>query len=71
VGNKVRTEQDAQAIRDYCRLHAIELSALIPFDDRIGAVDRLGGSVLDQAPDSAAVREITSLVERLSRAQAA
>jgi CO dehydrogenase maturation factor len=71
VANKVRTEPDAQAVRDYCRLHAIELAALIPFDDRIGAVDRLGGSVLDQAPDSAALREIASLVDRLSRAHAA
>jgi CO dehydrogenase maturation factor len=65
VGNKLRTDQDRAAIAEYCRLHAIEIAALIPFDEQVGAADSTGASLMDHSPDSSAVREITHLADRL------
>lgn len=75
VANKVRTAQDEAAVREYCDRHGIELLSVVPFDPHVTEADNAGVSVLDHAPSSQAVAEITrlgqSLESRLAKHQSA
>lgn len=66
VANKVRTEEEERAIRDYCDRHGVELAAVIPFDPAVTDADNQGGALLDLAPRSAAVRHIVELAQSLN-----
>lgn len=68
VANKVRSVQDEQAIRDYCAAQELEVAAIVPFDEHVTEADRDGRALLDVAPDSAAVRAITQLTEKIAGA---
>jgi len=70
VANKVRTPEDAQAVRDYCAGHDLEVVAVVPFDESVTTADRNGNALLDVAPDSPAVAAITSLADRVAGRQA-
>lgn len=65
VANKVRSERDALAIREYCLRRGFELLAVVPFDDRVIEADHLGRAVIDHAPDSATVAAVHALAEEL------
>lgn len=66
VGNKIRTPDDAQAVRAYCSAHDLDVAAMMPFEDRVTAADREGRSFLDFAPDSPLVQQVKVLADRLS-----
>ncbi len=68
VANKIRSESDEAAVRDYCAKHDIELVARIPFDEAIVEAYRAGISALDHNPDSPAMVEIRTLAQRLAAA---
>jgi CO dehydrogenase maturation factor len=65
VANKVRSDRDTAAIREYCDRHDFSLQAVIPFDDAITEADQTGRSLIDVAPYAAAVAEIEALADRL------
>ena len=66
VANKVRDDGDRSAIADFCRVHAMRLVGVVPFDGSLAEVERGGGAPVDAAPDSPAVRAITELAVTLS-----
>ena len=65
VANKVRSERDEVAIRDYCAGHDLPLLAVVPFDADVAEAERLGRAVLDTAPAAPAVDRLRSLANRL------
>lgn len=66
VANKVRDAGDRAAIGDFCRAHAMQLVAEIPYDAAMADAERRGGAPIDIAPHSIAVGAITTLAGRLS-----
>lgn len=65
VANKVRSERDDAAIREYALRRSIEVVGTIPFDDAVTEADREGRALIDAAPESAAassIRRIADLV---------
>ncbi len=65
VANKVRSERDEAAIRDYCAGHDLPVVAVVPFDDDVAEAERLGQAVLDTAPAALAVDRVRALAGRL------
>ena len=65
IANKVRDEEDARVIRDYCRAHQLELAAEIPYDEAVRDADRRGRALIDHAPESASVRVMRALAQQL------
>lgn len=66
VANKVRNEEDRQAIAEYCAVHALELVGEVPYDAVLLEAERHGTPPLDYAPGSPAVRAIQQLASRLA-----
>lgn len=66
IANKVRDEEDARVISDYCRAHQLELAAEIPYDEAVRDADRRGRALIDHAPDSPSVTAMRQLAGRLA-----
>ncbi len=66
VANKLRTDRDEAAVREYCARHDIEVLAAVPFDPAVTEADNQGLSLLDEAPDGPAVKAIERLVDSLA-----
>lgn len=64
VANKLRVDEDREAVRSYAELHGIPLVAEVPFDDEISRIDRAGRAPLE-SPDAPAVRAIGDLASTL------
>ena len=69
VANKVRHTRDEEAVRRYCEERGLEILAVLPFDDEVLEADQSGTPVLDADPESAYVRLVEQLVERLPAAR--
>ncbi len=67
VANRVRTEQDKAAIRQYCGNHGLELAAVIPFDDAAVQAEMAGQALVDHAPQSPAVQAVAALIDVLNQ----
>jgi CO dehydrogenase maturation factor len=65
VANKVRGPRDEEAIRRYCAERGLEILAVLPFDEEVLEADQSRIPLLDQYPDSAYVKEVEQLRERL------
>jgi CO dehydrogenase maturation factor len=65
VANKVRDEQDREAIEEFCADHDLEIAAVVPFDDAIRHADQEGTAPIDHAPDADGVRAVRDLAEDL------
>jgi CO dehydrogenase maturation factor len=65
VANKLRSDRDAAAIREYCDRHGFTLQGTIPFDEAIMEADRSGQSLIDVAPQSPAIAAVASLADAL------
>ena len=66
LANKVRDEQDREAIGEFCDAHDMSLIGSIPFDLALANVERRGGAPIDAIPDSPAVRAIVGLADSLT-----
>ena len=66
IANKVRSSEEATAIREYCARHDLELGALIPFDPQVTRADNAGLALLDVAPQSEAVKQIQAVARSLN-----
>jgi CO dehydrogenase maturation factor len=64
IANKVRSEDDAALVADRTGL---EVVGAVPGDEAFATAERRRRAPIDDAPESRAVREIESLVDRLVR----
>lgn len=66
VANQVRTDQDREAIAQFCDKNGLELIAFVPFDEGIVEAERAAQAPIDHAPDGLAVQAITDLATALA-----
>lgn len=69
LANKVRSEEDLQAIAEFCARSDLELFGSVPFSETAGDADRRGVPVVDAAPDVTAA--VAKLLEALQPVPAA
>jgi CO dehydrogenase maturation factor len=67
VANRVRSDLEREAVEQYCRNHALELAAVIPYDEAVLEAELLGLAPIDHAPDSPAMLAVRVLAESLER----
>ncbi|MDP9355644.1 MAG: hypothetical protein M3Q71_03585 [Chloroflexota bacterium] len=65
VANKVRSDRDEAAIRDYCAARGLPVLVVVPFDADVADAERQGLAVLDSAPYAAAVGAVRGIAEGL------
>lgn len=66
VGNKVRTDQDEQAIREFCNRNDLPISAIVPFDESFIQAEREGKAVVDVDGESVGLSEISRLADEIA-----
>jgi CO dehydrogenase maturation factor len=67
IANKIRDDRELEAVHEFAERHQLEVTGVIPYDERLPEAERAQASPLDYAPDAPAVRAITELAERLVR----
>ncbi len=65
IANKLRSLQDEEAVKAYCRNHDLELIATIPFDENVVEADRTGRAVIDYDVTSPIVEELSRVADFL------
>lgn len=65
IANKVRNEEEEQAIREYCEKIDLPIALIIPFDEKVRAADLKGVSIMDFDENSKVVKAIQNFVEGL------
>lgn len=65
VVNKSAADSDAPRVQEFL---GVPLIAVVPVDEAVKSAERAGVALLDHAPESAAVRAIESLAEKLDAA---
>jgi CO dehydrogenase maturation factor len=65
VVNKVGADDDAARVQEFL---GVPLIAVVPVDDGVRSAERAGVALLDHAPDSAAIRAIELLADKLDAA---
>jgi CO dehydrogenase maturation factor len=63
VANKVRSERDEAALREYCARREFEVIGAVPFDERVTEADQQGQALIDYAPTSPAVLAVSALAD--------
>ncbi|HYY87478.1 MAG TPA: hypothetical protein VFA49_01685 [Chloroflexota bacterium] len=66
VPNKVRSERDEAAIREYCARHGFEIVGSVPFDESVTQADQEGRALIDFAPSAPAVLAVEQLGDALT-----
>ncbi|MEY3380041.1 MAG: hypothetical protein RL468_639 [Pseudomonadota bacterium] len=66
VSNKVRDDADRSAIEAYCAQHKMALIAEVPFEADFEKAERTEQAPFDYAPDSAGVRAVEKIADRLA-----
>lgn len=69
IANKVRTEEDEEAVREFCDRTDLPLVGIIPFDEAFGKAEREGRSVLDLDGHSVALARIAEIADRIRTQQ--
>lgn len=67
IANKLRSPEDEEAVRGYCRSHELELIATVPFDENVVEADRTGRAVIDYDATSPIVEELSRVADFLQR----
>lgn len=65
VANKVRNDEDRQAIEQYCARYGMPLAGMVPFEERFLAAEQAGAAPFDHAPGSAGLAAIEAVADRL------
>ncbi|MCA1592661.1 MAG: hypothetical protein LC754_08440 [Acidobacteria bacterium] len=65
IGNKLRSPQDEEAVRAYCRNHDLQMIAAVPFDENVTEADRTGRAVIDYDAASPIVAELSRVADFL------
>ena len=58
IANKVRGEEDLEAVREFARTNELEIGGVIPWDEQMQGAERAGQSPFDFDPDAPAVAAI-------------
>lgn len=66
IANKVRNDEEAQAIREYCEKIDLPIAVMVPFDEQITNADLKGQSIIDYDEQSPAVNALRTWVKELS-----
>jgi CO dehydrogenase maturation factor len=61
VANKIRDEQEFEAVRTFADKHGLELGGTVPYDEELPHAERAGQAPLDFAPDAPAIKAIGEL----------
>ena len=65
VANKVRTERDEAAIREYAARRGIEIAGVVPYDESVLEADQQGRALIDYALTAPAVLAVSELADKL------
>lgn len=65
AANKVRTDREAELIREFCRARNLPLLATLPFDEALGQAELEGRPLSEVRPDSALVQAVDELTAQL------
>lgn len=65
VANKVRTDEDRQAIESFCAQHDMTIIGAVPLDEELMEAERQARSPFDFAPHGAAVTAIRALADAI------
>lgn len=66
IANKVRTEEEADAIKEYCSKINLPIAIMVPYDENVTAADLKGVSIMDYDKDSKMIKAIESFVNGLN-----
>jgi len=66
VANKVHDEVDVEWIREALRPHHVEVLAIVPYDSEVTAADHRMRALVDEAPDSPAVKAIAAVADSIA-----
>lgn len=67
VANKVRSERDEAAIREYSARLGMDLLGVVPFDEAAQEADRANRALIEYRPAAPAVRAIAGMVDILTK----
>ena len=65
VANRIRTDEEFEAVTNFCAGRGIELAGRIPFDPALLDADRAGRAPIDHDPGSPAVAEVRRVAAKL------
>lgn len=66
IANKVRNEEEEQAIRDFCAKIDLPLALIVPYDEQVTNADLKGLSIVDFDARSKAVKALESFAHQLN-----
>ena len=66
IANKVRNEEEEEAIKEYCSKNNLPIAVMVPYDENIAAADLKGMSIMDFDNNSIAVQAIQKFVKSLN-----
>lgn len=66
IANKVRTEEEVQAIEEYCKKINLPIAVMVPYDENVTAADLKGVSIMDYDKDSKMIKAIELFVSGLN-----
>lgn len=66
IANKVRTEEEAAAIKEYCAKINLPVAVMVPFDENVTAADLKGMSIMDYDENSKVVQAIEEFVSSIN-----
>ena len=64
IANKMRGDEDLEAVREFARSNELEIGGVIPFDERMQGAERAGKSPFDFDPDAPAVAAIEAVARK-------
>ncbi|MDE0805903.1 MAG: AAA family ATPase [Acidimicrobiales bacterium] len=65
LANKVRNDEEEEAVREYCQRHDLSFTSAIRWSDDVLDADSAGRPVLDAAPGSTLVAGVRDLIDEL------
>ena len=66
IANKVKTEEDEKAIRQFCTKMDLDLHLIIPFEDKVTEADLHGDSFIDYSKENGVVYALSQLAREIS-----
>ena len=66
IANKIRTERDAEAIRQFCELNGLHLDGELPWSEATINADKEGVPVLDYEPSDPYVSAVAKVADKLT-----
>ena len=66
LANKIRDDNELEAVRQFAAQNGIELAASVPYDESFPEAERADQAPLDFAPDSPAVNVIAGIGRQLA-----